>query len=112
MFLNSNELVYDYTKYYHLASHFNPTFKKTLMLGGAGYSYPKDFLLKYPEATIDVIEIDPMLTKLAKEYFNLKESPRLNIYHEDGRVFLNKTQKNTTLSLVMLLAQNMPYLTN
>jgi len=94
MFLDSNELVYEYTKYYHLASHFFPDFKKTLMLWGAWYSYPKNFLEKYPYASIDVVEIDPGITKVAKTYFNLKENPRLKIYHEDARVFLNKnTQK-------------------
>lgn len=93
MFLDSDELVNEYTKYYHLAKHFNPNFKKTLMFGGAGYSYPKDFLLKYPEATIDVVEIDPKVTELAKKYFKLTENTRLNIYHEDGRVYLNKTQE-------------------
>ena len=92
MFLDSDELVNEYTKYYHLAKHFNPNFKKTLMLGGAGYSYPKDFLHKYPGATIDVVEIDPKVTELAKKYFRLEENPRLTIYHEDGRVFLNQTQ--------------------
>ena len=93
MFLNKNDLVFEYTKYYHLAKHFNPDFKTTLMLGGAGYSYPKNFLLTYLEATIDVVEIDPMVTALAKKYFDLKENTRLAIYHEDGRVYLNKTTK-------------------
>ncbi len=69
MYLDSNDLVNEYTKYYHLAKHFNPDFKKTLMFGGAGYSYPKNFLFKYSEATIDVIEIDPMVTELAKKIF-------------------------------------------
>lgn len=93
MFLDSDELVNEYTKYFHMAKHFNPNFKTALMLGGAGYSYPKDYLLKYPESTIDVVEIDPTITELAKKYFNLKENPRLNIFHEDGRVYLNTTQK-------------------
>lgn len=91
MFVNSDELVNEYTKYYHLAKHFCPDFKKTLMFGGAGYSYPKDFLSKYPDATIDVVEIDPGVTELAKKYFKLRENPRLTIYHEDGRVYLNRT---------------------
>jgi len=93
MFLDSDELTNEYTKYYHLAKHFYPDFKTTLMLGGAGYSYPKAFLNNYPESTIDVVEIDPMVTELAKKYFNLKENSRLNIYHEDGRAYLNKTSK-------------------
>jgi len=93
MYLDSDELVNEYTKYYHLAAHFNPNFKKTAMLGGAGYSFPKDFLLKYPSSTMDVVEIDPMVTELAREYFNLQDSPRLTIKHQDGRVFLNTTQE-------------------
>jgi spermidine synthase len=92
MFVNSDALVNEYTKYYHLAKHFFPGFKKTLMFGGAGYSFPKDFLRTYPEATIDVVEIDPTVTALAKKYFKLKDDLRLTIYHEDGRVFLNTTK--------------------
>jgi len=93
MFLDSNELVNEYTKYYNLAKHFNPDFKKTIMFGGAGYSYPKEFLAKYPNAKIDVVEIDPKVTELAKKYFRLNEDPRLTIYHEDGRVYLNRTKE-------------------
>ncbi|KKP57535.1 MAG: Spermine synthase [Candidatus Moranbacteria bacterium GW2011_GWF1_34_10] len=93
MFLESDELVFDYLKYYHLAKHFKPDFKKTLMLGGAAYAFPKDFLLKYPEASMDVVEIDPMVTELAKKYFRLADNPQLNIYHEDGRMYLNRTQE-------------------
>jgi hypothetical protein len=32
IYLENNELVYEYTKYYHLAKHFFPDFKNTLML--------------------------------------------------------------------------------
>ena len=93
MFLESDELVNDYAKFFHLAKHFNPNFKTTLMLGGAGYSYPNDFLSKYPNATIDVVEIDPTITDLAKKYFRLKDNPRLTTYNQDARVYLNKTDK-------------------
>ncbi|MFZ5391933.1 MAG: fused MFS/spermidine synthase [Patescibacteria group bacterium] len=93
MFLNKDDLVYEYTKYYHLASHFHPNFNSALMLGGAGYSFPKDYLLHYPDAKIDVVEIDPKITQLAQKYFKLKENPRLTIFHEDGRVYLNQTNK-------------------
>lgn len=93
MFLDSNELVNEYTKYYHLIKYFNPDFKKALMIWGAGYSFPKDFLLKYKNSTLDVIEIDPMITELAKKYFKLKENSKLTIYHEDARVYLNKTKE-------------------
>lgn len=93
MFLDSDELVNEYTKYYNLAEHFNPNFKKALIFGGAGYSYPKSFLERYKDATIDVVEIDPKVTVLAKQYFRLKDDPRLTIYHEDGRLYLNRTKE-------------------
>lgn len=63
------------------------------MFGGAGYSFPKDFLKKYPDSTIEVVEIDPGITELARKYFHLQESPKLTIQHEDGRVFLNRAKK-------------------
>ena len=63
------------------------------MLGGAGYSFPKDYLTKYPNATLDVVEIDPGVTALAKKYFALEDHPNLTIYHEDARVFLNQNTK-------------------
>lgn len=93
MILGSDELVFEYTKYYHLAKYLNPNFKDTLMIGGGGFSFPKNFLITYPQATIDVVEIDPTVTEIAKKYFYLKDDPRLKIYNEDGRVFLNKNQK-------------------
>jgi len=95
MFLdNDNDLVLKYSKFFHLVSHFKPDLRRSLMIGGAGYSFPKDYLKKYTEASIDVVEIDPILTQLAKRYFNLRDNQRLTIYHEDGRTFVNKT-KNT-----------------
>jgi spermidine synthase len=91
MFPDNDSLVYEYSWFYRLAEHFKPDFSRTLILGGAAYSYPKFYLLKYPHASIDVVEIDPGLTELAKEHFRLKENPRMRIFHEDGRTYLNKS---------------------
>ncbi|MFA5076028.1 MAG: fused MFS/spermidine synthase [Patescibacteria group bacterium] len=92
-FLDSDELVAEYAKYYRLAKHFNPKIEKSLMLGGGGYSYPQDYLKNFPLATIDVVEIDPKVTALARTYFGLEDNPRLKIYHEDGRLFLNQAEE-------------------
>ena len=94
VFPDSDELVFDYLKYYHLAAHFNPGFTNALMIGGSAYTYPRDYLKKYPEAIIDVVEIDPQLTELSKIHFGLTEDPRLKIIHEDGRTFFNRNSKN------------------
>ena len=89
-YLDTNELLYEYTKYYHLFSTLNPQAEKVVMLWGAAYSYPQDFLLKYPEKYIDVVEIDSQMTHIAQKHFWLEENPRLRAFHQDGRVFLNR----------------------
>jgi spermidine synthase len=91
MYIEDGQPASEYHRFYHLIRHFNPDFKKTLMIGGAGYSFPKQYLKSYPEAFIDVVEIDPRMTALAKRFFNLKENTRMNIFHQDGRVFLNQS---------------------
>lgn len=93
MFLNNNELLFDYTKYYRLISHINKSPNNVLMIGGGGYSYPKDFLRTYPDSQMDVVELDPKYTEIAYEHFSLPKSERLNIFHEDARIFVNSSSK-------------------
>lgn len=90
MFTDSDELVFEYTKFYHLIGVLKPDFAKSLMIGGAGYSFPKAYLSTYEHATLDVVEIDPALTEIARRRFRLADDDRLRIFHEDGRVFLNR----------------------
>lgn len=94
MFLDKDDdLVYGYANFYRLVSHFNPDFKKSLMVGGAGYAFPKDYLRRYQNASLDVVEIDPEMTEVARKYFNLKNDHRLEIFHQDGRTFLSWTDR-------------------
>lgn len=86
-----NDLALRYTRFYRLVHHFRPDVQSALMIGGAGYSYPKNYLASFPQARLDVVEIDPDFTRLAREYFRLADDPRLKVYHEDGRTYLNRT---------------------
>ena len=94
MFLNDkNKLVFDYLKFFRLADHFKKDLKHSLVIGGAAYSFPREYLRRHPDSQLDVVEIDPQMTQIAKKYFNLRSDPRLNIYHQDGRVFLNNSDQ-------------------
>lgn len=96
---DSDELVYEYLQYFRLAEHFHPGFENTLMIGGAAYSYPVWYLNRYSEACIDVVEIDPGLTKLAREHFRLEDNDRMRIFHEDARTYLNNSTEKYDLIL-------------
>lgn len=88
----NDDLVSTYTKFYRMADFFNPKINKALMIGGGAFTYPRDFLKKHPKSTIDVVEIDPAMTNIAKKYFNFQNNANLKIINEDGRVFLNQNQ--------------------
>jgi len=88
-----HELPIAYTRYYRLAEHFMPGFKKTLALGGAGYTFPKYFQYKYPDKHIDVVEIDPGMLPLAIEHFGFASGPNFTNITADARMYLNTTSK-------------------
>ena len=95
MILGSDELAFGYTKYYRLDNIFKKDVKKAVLFGGAAYSVAKDFLLRNGKGEIDVVEIDPKTTQFAEEYFDLDTgNARLDIYHEDARMFLNNIVRN------------------
>ncbi|WP_299302387.1 fused MFS/spermidine synthase, partial [uncultured Fretibacterium sp.] len=89
-----NELVSDYTKFYDLAFHFKPDTKNILMLGGGGYCVPRHVLAERPGVSFDVVELDPGITEAARQYFSIPEDPRLRIFHEDARAFLNREARD------------------
>lgn len=100
-FLDQNrkyELVFDYLKKYDRMFNFLDV-KKIAMIGGAAYQYPKYFISTYPDKSMDVIEIDPVSTEIAKKYFYLDDlindygTDRLGLYNEDGRVFMSSGEK-------------------
>jgi len=97
-----NELVYNYLEYYDLMFNSKYEINQVMMIGGAGYAYPKHYISTYQTKSIDVVEIDGDITKLAKKFFyldklisdyNLNENHRLGLINEDGRTYLNRNTK-------------------
>ena len=80
-------------------------------MGGASYNHPKEFLRTHPDATIDVVEIDPEMTEIAREHFNLRDNPRMSIHHQDARVFLNQNEAKYDVIFVDVFESdgNLPY---
>lgn len=95
MYLDSDELVYDYTKYYSLHRLFTPDVARVAVLGGGVYSVPKAVLAELPGAEVDVVEIEPLLPEVAQKYFNVTENSRMHTYIQDGRRFLRDRTDGT-----------------
>ena len=102
----SNSAVFAYTDYFNLGFVVNPGIESVLFIGGGGFSGPKQFLEYYPWVTVDVVEIDPEVVRVAREYFFLRDDPRLEVYVADGRAFLGDAG---TYDLIVLDAYSKTY---
>jgi predicted membrane-bound spermidine synthase len=85
MYVDSDELVFDYTQYFRLYPLYTDAVDRALVLGGGAYSVPKAMLADIPGAMVDVAEFEPSLYALAQEFFRLEESERLRNLVVDGR---------------------------
>jgi len=87
---NYEPFFFGYYAFYDIAAAMSAEPRTTLMIGGGAFVYPRFFFEQYPDAVMDVVEIDPALLYESKENFGLAPQDNLNIYLEDGRMFLNR----------------------
>jgi spermidine synthase len=85
------------------ATNPNP---RVLVIGGGGYTFPRYAMLMLPETRMDVVEIDPGVTKVARQYLGLKDIDGLDIVHMDGRQFVAEKVEPGTYDLVIQDAVN------
>lgn len=66
---------------------------RALVLGGAALTLPVAFRAGAPALAVDVVEIDPAVTRLAAEYFVYGREPRpgITVVHDDARMFLRRS---------------------
>lgn len=102
----SNSAVFTYTDYFNMGFVLNPGIESVLFIGGGGLSGPKQFLEYYPGVTVDVVEIDPEVVRVAREYFYVPDDPCLNVHIADGRAFLGRAG---TYDLIVLDAYSKTY---
>lgn len=89
MFLDGDDLAFDYTRYFALVRLFDAEPERTLFIGGGAYSMPKEMLRTSTSTIIETVEIEPSLPELAKTYFELPDSPRMTHAIADGRRYLH-----------------------
>ncbi|MFC1916283.1 fused MFS/spermidine synthase [Chloroflexota bacterium] len=67
----------------------NPSLR-VLFIGGGGYVMPRYFEEMYPQSTLEVIEIDPEVTRVAFDYLGLSPDTNIVTYSEDARMAVPK----------------------
>ncbi|MFC1962591.1 fused MFS/spermidine synthase [Chloroflexota bacterium] len=86
-------LAYDYEKIFaDIATYVaqqNPSLR-VLFIGGGGYTMPRYLEEMYPQSTLEVIEIDPEVARVAFDYLGLSPDTSIVTYNEDARMAVPK----------------------
>ena len=105
------EMVFTYTKMMMSALLLNPNPKRVLIAGLGGGTLPTALAELFPEAQIDIVEIDPAVVAVAKRFFGFTETAKLKVFTQDARVFTKRALiRNATYDLIMLDAYNGDYI--
>lgn len=71
--------------------NFKREVKDVLLLGGGGNMIATRLLQDFPALKIDSVELDPVITQIAIEYFQADR--KINFHHQDARQFVRGTKK-------------------
>lgn len=95
-----------YTDYFHMPMILRPEIRNVLFIGLGGGTGPNRFVHDYPNVVVDVAEVDPVVIRVAQQYFALKTGPRLRVHHADGRTFVRRSKSTYDLIVVDAYSTN------
>ena len=100
---NPAEMIYPYEKLYQQVTE--ESFPKgtqisSFQIGGGAYSFPRYLAANYDARTV-VAEIDPEVTKVVRSHLGLRDTPEIEIKHQDARLALNERPAGERYDLVL-----------
>jgi predicted membrane-bound spermidine synthase len=97
---NPSAPAFDYIAQMVAAARYMPHGGQYLLLGGGTYTLATQIILNDPTAHIDVVEIDPALDTIARQYFGYRPNDHITILHDDARRYVNENTKQYNLIFV------------
>lgn len=91
----------EYIRYLGLAAVYRPDARHGLMIGLGGGAFPNLARRLQPGMSLEVVEIDPEVTKVARRYFGVKPDKKLIVTVADGAAFVS-TAKNARYDLIVI----------
>jgi spermidine synthase len=106
-----DRFVMNYTQMMMAALFMKPDPRSILIIGLGGGTLPRALQQVVPAATIDVVEIDPAVVRVAERYFRFRANERVRVEEVDGRVFVKRAQREQRqYDIVMLDAFDHEYI--
>lgn len=88
-----DEPLFEYTAMMFAGFLFQPEAKRVCLIGLGGGYVPMVFRMHLPRVALHTVEVDPLVEKLAREYFNFRLGAGQTLAIEDGRQFLKKSRE-------------------
>ncbi|MDO9229348.1 MAG: fused MFS/spermidine synthase [Syntrophales bacterium] len=85
--------VFEYTSMMFAGFLFRPDAKKICLIGLGGGYIPTVFRMHLPQVQLRTVEVDPLVEKLAKQYFRFALPSGQTLSIDDGRQFLKKSRE-------------------
>lgn len=105
------KLVFPYAHMMLGSLYLNPRPANVLILGLGGGSLPQALSGLLPQTAIDVVEIDPAVVKVARQYFRFSPGPGMRVFEEDGRTYVKRAlRQGRSYDLIMLDAYDHEYI--
>ena len=80
-------------------ARIRPNFR-ALFIGGGGYTLPRGLEVEYPSAELEVVEIDPGVTRTAYEQMGLRPDTRIVTHNLDARLVVEQLQGGPEYDLI------------
>lgn len=85
-------LVLEYQRYWKLPMLRDGfDIKRALFLGAGAFGMPCEVSRTFPDAEVDVVEIDPSVIEAGHRFFNLDKHPKVQPHAADARSFVRKS---------------------
>ena len=101
---NPKYLALDYYKLLFGPLYLNPKPNKALIIGLGGGSIANGLSFLFPHLNLDIVEINPEIPKIAKEYFDFTPNENTKIIVDDGIEFIKNA--NIQYDLIIIDAFN------
>lgn len=82
---------FEYIEFFFMPWLWNQDLENVLMIGLGGGSAQRLYAAYSPSVTVDTVEVDPVVRRVADEFFGFEAGPKQRVFIEDGRVFLRRT---------------------
>lgn len=84
----TKDLAFGYTRKIAEVVAAAPSKSRIAILGGGAFTLPEYIGKHYPKSQIDVVEIDPKLPQIARQYFRYDQPSNVHVIAQDARAYL------------------------